>query len=184
MNQEDSLTGFIIKAKEGDLSSFDVLVELYQKDIFRMAYGYFYNREDALEVVQEAFLRAFRSLHRLNEVEKFQSWLFTIANNVARDMYRKRKRTPQVELIENVDYEDSGSADNSTEIESNEMMNILSSLPHKQKTIMVMRYIQNMKFNEIAERLDISIGTVKNQHFKAVNKLKKYKETVLEGHNA
>jgi RNA polymerase sigma-70 factor (ECF subfamily) len=168
----------ISRAKAGDLDAFEAIVKGYQKKVFICAYGMLMNREDAMETVQETFMKIYKSFGTLKDDLKFEPWLFTITNNLCIDRLRKNKnlklqRTPiedisELEMPANQNFD----KDRDTEHFKNAIKNCIQTLPKRQKTIIIMRYFQDLKFGEIAGTLGISIGTVKKLHFSALAKLK------------
>lgn len=181
-----AMNDLVAKAKAGDTASFAQLVAKYQKGIFMLAYGYFMNRDDALEIVQETFLKAFSSLRTLRDDSSFEGWLYRIATNLSNTAYRKKKKIILLENENILDKEAAKSSGNDVEVirnvfEVNEnLRKAIRSLPKQQKTIIVMRYFQDMKLREIAEKLGLGLGTVKKHHFRAIKSLREMSGTILK----
>ncbi len=181
LKPETTLTNQITLAKSGNQAAFAELVDTYQKGIFMLAYGYFMNKDDALEIVQETFLAAFKSLKKLKDDSRFESWLYMIARNKCHSHFRKKKRIVQLdEMHENSREHASDNDFFTTNKRGDDVKKAINELPQQQKTIVIMKYVQNMKLREIAEKLDISLGTVKKHHFRAINKLKEKTGTISE----
>jgi len=181
-----ALDDLVAQAKAGDTASFARLVTKYQKGIFMLAYGYFMNRDDALEIVQETFLKAFSSLRTLRDDSSFEGWLYRIAANLSNTAYRKKKKIILVENENILDKQAAKSSGNDTEVlrdrfEINKnLRKAITLLPERQKTIIVMKYFQNMKLREIAEKLGLGLGTVKKHNFRAIKKLREKSGTILK----
>jgi RNA polymerase sigma-70 factor (ECF subfamily) len=179
VSNEDLIKNEIIsKVREGSHDAFEEIVRSYQKRVFILAYGILMNREDAMEVTQETFLKLFKSLSSLRDDAKFEPWLFTIANNLCIDKLRKNKKLKlQSVSIDDIP-EGVAVADQTPEDEEYEenlkqtIKNTIHTLPARQRTIVVMRYFQELKFHEIADNLGISLGTVKKLHFTALEKIR------------
>jgi RNA polymerase sigma-70 factor (ECF subfamily) len=179
ISNEDLIKNDILsKVREGSQDVFEDIVKSYQKRVFIHTYGILMNREDAMETTQETFLKLFKSLSSLRDDAKFEPWLFTIANNLCIDKIRKNKKLklqstsiddiPEGAAISNPTYKN----DEYQEGLKQTIKNSIHTLPVRQRTIIVMRYFQEMKFHEIAENLSISLGTVKKLHFTAIEKIR------------
>jgi len=169
----------ILRARTGDRAAFGEIVYFYQKRIFSIGYGYFMNREDAMEIVQETFLKAYQGIKHLRDADKLSSWLYTIANNLCRDHYSKKKRRDWKEVEMNESHAEFIGKESiiKNDLVSNETADYLKrsimKLPHKQKVIVIMRHFQELKYKEIAEILGRTVGTIKRLHFEAIKKLRK-----------
>ena len=141
------------------------LFERYRKMVFAVGLSITGNATDADEVVQESFLRAFRRLGEWRGESKFSTWLYTIATRVALDWQKRFHRKPKTrtpEATEPGPHED--------EIER--LMDAINRLPLKQRMTLTLRHYRAMTLGEIAEAMDVSVGTVKaNLHF-ALTKLR------------
>ena len=160
------------KTVSGDRQAYRELVEKYQQRIYSIAYGVLHNREDSLDVCQDVFIKAYRKLAKFRGDSSFYTWLYRIAINMAIDYRRKRKIAVEVE------YDDKISTDEETEKtgitaqaeipsetldrkEINKLvMDAIQKLPEEQKTVLVLREIEGLAYEEIAEVTGISIGTV------------------------
>ena len=173
----EDIYALIEKIKEGDREAFMTVTSLYQKRVFLLAYSFFHNREDAMDIVQETFLRLYKKINMFKRGESFQSWLLQISKNLCIDYYRKnygktrelKSETPVDEL--NI----SGQEGQNPEV-SSDLRTIFSAgikkLAEKQRMIFVMKHYNQLKYKEIAEVLGISLGTVKSLHYKAVQNLR------------
>ena len=162
----------IKKIRRGDRTAFQVLVEKYQRRIYAVAYSLLGNREDALDVVQEAFIKAYRSLDRFKGKSSFYTWLYRITANTAIDYGRKESRRDEVEFREELeqdeekgDYPVAPSSENPAEglmrKELGELIEgAIRELPAEQRTAVALREIEGLSYKEIAKVMRCSEGTV------------------------
>ena len=174
--RNENIHALVERIKEGDREAFMTVTSRYQKKVFLLAFSFFRNREDALDIVQETFLRFYQKAHLFQRGKNFQSWLLQMAKNLCIDHYRKHQsRTSR--------YEDSGNIENVSHPRDDEgafksvdlkliFSRSLKKLTDKQRMIFVMKQYNQLKYTEIAQILDISVGTVKSLHFKAVQNLR------------
>jgi RNA polymerase sigma-70 factor (ECF subfamily) len=165
------------RVREGDREAFLTLTRAYQKKIFAMAYSFFRNKEDALDLVQETFLRLYQKIELFRDGRNFEAWLLQVARNLCIDHYRKNYvKRREMEVATPV--EDLPIADARAEGESraSDLKDVLSrcvdQLAERQRTIFILRHYNQLKNEEIAQMLEISIGTVKSLHFKAIQNLR------------
>jgi RNA polymerase sigma-70 factor (ECF subfamily) len=171
------LYALIEKVKNGDRDAFMTVTSMYQKKVFLLAYSFFRNRDDALDIVQETFLRFFQKVDMFRRGENFQNWLLQIAKNLCIDYYRKNygkskdltSNTPVDDL--NLSVQDGQNPEVASDLRSIFSASI-EKLAKKQKMIFVMKHYNQLKYKEIAEVLGISLGTVKSLHYKAVQNLR------------
>lgn len=174
------------RAKRGDVQAFEQLISQYEKKVFNTAYRLTGNYEDAADVAQEAFLRAYSSIPEFRGDSSFATWLFRIVHNACLDELRKRKRQRMTSLDEPVAGEDgemdrqlavADAADNPEQaLERVEVQRTvqesISALDEEYRVVVVMRDIQGYSYNEIADALGINLGTVKSRLNRARNALK------------
>ncbi len=167
----------VTRMKEGDREAFMEITRLYQKKVFLLAYSYFHNKEDALDIVQETFLRLYQKAGMFHAEKNFQTWLLQITKNLCIDYYRKNycrnKNQQSDQNIEEIKEPSSNSYDSHafSDIKKG-FTECLDQLTDKQRLIFVMKHYNNLEYKEIAQILRISVGTVKSLHFKAVHNLK------------
>ncbi len=166
-------------AKAGDVSAFEKLVKRYDRNVFRIAQHITHSREDAEDVVQEAFLKAYSNLEQFQGQSKFYTWLVRIAVNEARMKLRRRRPERFVSLDEDVKTEDDSLprevADWSPNPEQlykqSELRDILSrtiqGLPPTFRTVFVLRDVEGLSTEETAEALDLSVPAVKSRLLRA-----------------
>jgi RNA polymerase sigma-70 factor (ECF subfamily) len=173
----EDLYALIERIKEGDREAFMTVTNLYQKRVFVLAYSFFRNRDDALDIVQETFLRVYQKVNMFRRGENFQNWLLQIAKNLCIDYYRKNYGKNRDLKADTPVEEMNLSIQNGTDQEvSSDLKRIFSKcikkLAKKQRMIFMMKHYNQLKYKEIAEVLGISQGTVKSLHYKAVQNLR------------
>jgi len=174
---QEEIHALIKRIKQGDRSAFGTVTQQYQKKVFLLAYSYFGNKDDALDIVQETFLRLYQKAHMYQKGRNFQNWLLQIAKNLCTDYYRrsygKEKALRSEETLENIGSVIQG---NSHDNASSDLRAILShclkKLSERQRLIFVMKHYNQLQYNEIAQILNVALGTVKSLHFKAVQNLR------------
>jgi len=166
-------------AKQGDDAAFEELVRRYDRNVFRIAQHITQNREDAEDVVQEAFLKAYGNLAKFQEQSKFYTWLVRIAVNEALMKLRRRRPERTVSLDEDIKTEDDSLpreiADWSPNPEQlynqSELREILSKtiqgLPPGFRTVFVLRDVEGLSTEETAAALDLSVPAVKSRLLRA-----------------
>ncbi len=166
------------KAKDGDRDAFKTIVSLYQQKVFQLAYSFLWNREDALDIVQETFMRLYQKFDTFDREGNFQAWLLQIAKNLSIDYYRKHySRRREMEVEKSVDELDPAAGVTSSPGLTSDLRQAFSrclqNLGERQRLVFMMKHYNGLQYNEIAEILHISVGTVKSLHFKAVQNMKK-----------
>jgi RNA polymerase sigma-70 factor, ECF subfamily len=166
-------------AKAGDISAYEQLVRRYDRNVFRIAQHITHNREDAEDVVQDAFLKAYENLGKFQEQSKFYTWLVRIAVNEALMRLRRRRPERTVSLDEDVRTEDdtvprevADWSPNPEQLYSQaEMREILQrtiqGLPPGFRTVFVLRDVEGLSTEETAEALDLTIPAVKSRLLRA-----------------
>src|SRR5690349_14427198 len=166
-------------AKDGDVSAFEQLVKRYDRNVFRIANHITHSREDAEDVVQEAFLKAYSNLEKFQEQSKFYTWLVRIAVNEALMKLRKRRPERFVSLDEDVKTEDDSlprevadwSPNPEQQYDQAELKDILgktiNGLPPSFRTVFVLRDVEGLSTEETADALELSIPAVKSRLLRA-----------------
>ncbi len=175
---EKEIEACLERARNGDRESFRVIVRAYERRVFGVAYSMLGNRDDALDVVQETFLRVYEKSGMFRPGRSFGVWLSTLARNVCIDYYRRNlKRKGEWESGQRVDELQLAGAGDGEKNEARDLREALvrciDGLAERQKAVFVMRHYEELQFNEISRALRISEGTAKSLHFKAVRNLKK-----------
>jgi RNA polymerase sigma-70 factor (ECF subfamily) len=166
-------------AKGGDVSAFEDLVKRYDRNVFRIAQHITQNREDAEDVVQDAFLKPYQNLGQFQGQSKFYTWLVRIAVNEALMRLRRRRPERMVSLDEDVKTEDDSvprevadwSPNPEQQYSQAELKDILTrtiqGLPPSFRTVFVLRDVEGLSTEEAAEALDLSIPAVKSRLLRA-----------------
>ncbi len=160
----------VIKASKGSVDAFNLLVSRHEKRVFNYLLRIVGHREDALDLTQDVFLKAYQNLTKLSDVERFSPWLFRIAHNEAYSQLRKR-RPDNVELV----YEPptANSRDGLFPVELNlAVERALGRLSADQREAVVLKIYQGFKFEEMAEILDLPLSTIKSRLYSALDVLK------------
>src|SRR5215204_6546446 len=147
----------------GDTASFDVLVERHRRQVYQVCYRFVGNHEDASDLAQEAFLRAYRSLRTFKGQAAFSTWLYRVAVNVS--LNRVSARHPATEPIERREHEDAASEPQDHQVLRQEraatVRAAIARLPRKQRATMILRMYHELPHEQIAAILGSSVGAVK-----------------------
>ncbi|OFW07263.1 MAG: hypothetical protein A3H96_17230 [Acidobacteria bacterium RIFCSPLOWO2_02_FULL_67_36] len=172
----------VARSRGGDLDSFNQLVLRWERPIYALAYRVIGREEDARDVAQETFLRAYRALSGFKGQAKFSSWLYRITLNLCRDWIRRERRAPVMQAPEGVDIiELAGEATPSESIEDlvtrrqlgRAVGRVMSLLPDEQRTAIIMKEYHGLTFQEIADLLDCPLSTVKTRLYQGLSVLRK-----------
>lgn len=177
--QENAVVRSIL---DGDVNAYELLVKEYEKSVYNLALRMVGNSEDAADMSQEAFIKAYNSLTSFRGDSKFSVWLYRIVSNVCLDFIRSRKRKQTMSLSTEDDDGDSVEMDIADDTQSPERLmekqltrdavrRGLASMPPIQREILLLREIQGLSYDEIAEVLNLEAGTVKSRIFRARKKL-------------
>ena len=178
------IAALLDRVQRGDREAFMTIIRRYQQKVFVMAYSILRDREDALDAVQETFLRLYQKAGLYRPGNSFQGWLLQMAKNISIDSYRKRRRTKQdhetSRPIEEIPLavEDRAGDSAASDLRS-AFSRSVETLAERQRMVFVMRHYNELPFNEISETMRISVGTAKSLHFKAVQNLRKRLAPVL-----
>ncbi|MCC6394975.1 MAG: RNA polymerase sigma factor [Bryobacterales bacterium] len=170
----------IARARAGDGDAFRVLVERHSRSVFRLAYRLTGNEQDAEDVVQESFLRAYRQLEKYDGRAGFHTWLYRIAANYALDLLRSRKRINQrkdedgLSMLDNIPTPEP-SADRavlSSQLQQR-LASAMAALSQQERAAFVLRHFEGHSIDEIGEALGVGESATKNSIFRAVQKLRR-----------
>lgn len=170
-------------ATTGDLDSFNQLVVRWERPIYALAYRTLGREEDARDVVQEAFLRAFRGLRGFRGQAKFSSWLYRITLNLCRDWIRRERRAPVVQTPEGVDPiemadERMAPTESVEDLVARKEMSAavsraMAELPEEQRVTILLKEYHGLTFQEIADQLDVPLSTVKTRLYQGLSVLRR-----------
>lgn len=159
---------------DGDREAFDELVRKYQKPLYSTLFRMVSDHEDAADLLQKTLVKAFTRAGTFEGRSSFKTWLYQIAINLAKNLYRDRARFSQVPLDDVVIRRDPKTLDALIKKESREQLRqALGGLPEKQRLTVMLRVQEGKKFEEIADIMQCSVGTSKANYHHAVQKLKK-----------
>ncbi len=176
--ERDNITVLAERAKQGDQEAFMTITSLFQKNVFQLAYSFFRNREDALDIVQDTFLRLYKKIRYYEKEKSFKSWILQIAKNLCIDRYRKNHKKHDNKAMGSAEIDslhltdETGTEKNSDTDIKRIVSKCLKELPERQRMIFVMKHYNELKYTEIADTLGVAVGTAKSLHFKAVNNLR------------
>ena len=173
----------VINVQNGDRASFEQLYWRYKDRVIGVVYGVVHDRQDALEITQEVFVRIYKNIEKFQPNTRFFTWAHRIAYNLAVDKYRRKKIAKEVEF--DSDYQ-KNFAQNEIELKPSldinpekacertelrdKISNAMDALSEKQRTIITLREIDGLSYEEIATILDIQIGTVMSRlHYARLN---------------
>jgi RNA polymerase sigma-70 factor (ECF subfamily) len=172
----------VARSKTGDIDSFNQLVRRWERPIFALAYRTLGREEDARDVTQETFLRAFRALSGFKGDAKFSSWLYRIALNLCRDWMRRERRAPLVEMPEGAEIEqvaaDRGPVESVEDLAaraelSREVAKAMERLPTEQRQAIILKEYHGLTFQEIADLMKCPLSTVKTRVYQGLSTLRK-----------
>ena len=175
---EASDQDLVARAQSGDAHAYRGLVERYSRGVFRLAYRMAGSEQDAEDIVQESFLKAFRQIHRFESRSGFGTWLYRITSNCALDFLRSRQRLAGT-LGKMPELESAEPAPDRLRYSSQLRLGIeeaMSTLSPQERTAFVLRHYEGCGISEIAATLDLSETAAKNTVFRAVQKLRRQLE--------
>ncbi|TFE69840.1 RNA polymerase subunit sigma [Methylacidiphilum sp. Yel] len=186
LDQSPTDQELILRMKSGELDAFDILVERYQKRLYRVIYGVLLHHEDTNDVLMETFIKAYKNIGGFRIGASFYTWIYRIAINTAISFKRKSKSSPQPYPYfpddeegkmekEFVDYRSAEQAVRQMEIkELNKVLNdALSKLSEKHRAVVVLFDLEELSHSEIAKIMGCSEGTIRSRLFYAHKQLQK-----------
>jgi RNA polymerase sigma-70 factor (ECF subfamily) len=178
MGEDTTDQALVERVQRGDKRAFDVLVMRYQSRIVKVITRYIHDPVEAMDLAQEAFIKAYRALPNFRGDSAFYTWMYRIAINTAKNhMVSQSRRPPQddVEASEAEHYEGQSALKDTSTPEGNllrdEMERVIfqaiEELPEDLRTAITLRELEDMSYEEIAEAMDCPIGTVRSRIFRA-----------------
>ena len=156
----------------GDPEAFMRLFSEVSDELYRVAYIYVKNSEDARDVVQETAYRCFKGIGKLKSAEYFRTWAVKTAINCALDILRKNKRTISIEDNQAISIGESPSPENAA-VASATLDGLMNKLNEREKNAVVLRHICGLSLEEVAKTLKVPLSTAKSTLYRAMNKLRK-----------
>jgi len=172
----------VARSRGGDVDSFNQLIVRWERPIYALAYRVIGREEEARDVCQEAFLRAFRALPGFKGQAKFSSWLYRITLNLCRDWIRRQRRTPVAQMPEDVDAVEFASETGPAEtiedlVARRELGEVVAAamalLPEEQRTAIILKEYHGMTFQEIADLQGCPLSTVKTRLYQGLSVLRR-----------
>jgi RNA polymerase sigma-70 factor (ECF subfamily) len=173
----------VARATAGDHDAFAQLVTRWERPIYALAYRTLRREEEARDVVQDAFLRAYRGLKGFKGEAKFSSWLYRITLNLCRDWMRKERRAPVAQVPEGTDPLDladqqAAPTESVEDLVARREMSAavqlaMAELPEEQRTAIMLKEYHGLTFQEIAEMLDCPLSTVKTRLYQGLSVLRR-----------
>ncbi|WP_102349491.1 RNA polymerase sigma factor SigW [Bacillus sp. Marseille-P3661] len=174
----------IKQVKKGDQNAFAEIVELFKDKVYQLCYRMIGNAHEAEDLAQEAFIRAYVNIHSYDINRKFSTWLYRIATNLSIDRLRKRKPdyyldaeiqgTEGLTMYSHLQSDEPLPEESVESLEFQEMIQSeINELPPMYRSVIVLKYIEELSLKEISEILDIPIGTVKTRIHRGREALRK-----------
>jgi RNA polymerase sigma-70 factor (ECF subfamily) len=159
--------------QRGEREAFDRLVERFQRDVYRLCYRYVNNHEDANDVAQEVFLKAYRAIRRFRGDSSFSTWLYRIAVNTCLNFRSARK--PQTEELPEAlaDPRAGVAASLESDEQARRVRDAIRRLPEKQRATLILKVYHDLTHEQVARILGSTVGTVKANLFHALGNLRK-----------
>lgn len=169
----DEDIALIERYEKGDREAFNLLVLKHQKPLYGFLYRMVSDADDAADLLQKAFVQAFTGLSSFERRSSFKTWLYQIAVNLAKNLYRDRARKEQVPIDDVVIRREPKTLEGLIGRQHKEFLRAaLAGLPEKQRLTLLLRIREEKKFEEIAGVMKCSVGTAKANYHHAVQKLK------------
>jgi RNA polymerase sigma-70 factor (ECF subfamily) len=186
---EAEASGAVERARSGDNDAFRLLVEQHGRAVFRLAFRMTGNEEDAEDVVQETFLKAYRQIDRYEARSSFSTWLYCIASNCSLDLIRKRKtreakrvrgQDPDQDVLVSISAATPGPERELYSSQISQSVNAaLGELSAQERTAFVLRHFEGLSIEEIGRALGTGTSATKHSIFRAVQKLRRSLEPLV-----
>jgi len=181
----DINVSLIRRCKNNERAAFDILLGKYERYLYNICYGYTFNQDEALDIMQEIYIKIFRNIHTFDETRPLLPWLKRVAINTCLNYKRDNKKLPKLSLdLETGENENSTLLDCIAAVDDTEETAIfhetqeavtksLQKLPDNYRLPLTLRYLENMSYEEIASVLKQPLGTIKSNVYRARNMMKK-----------
>lgn len=157
------------KAKKGDSESFYKLLEPIKGKLYKAAFIYFNNEEDAMDALQDSIIKAINSINTLKNPQAFNSWICKILINTCKNNYNKSKKVTSININE---FENEFTYEDKNVDKNYDLYSALEKLSDREKDLIVMRYLEDMTLKDISLKKEIPLGTVKSGINRSLRKLK------------
>ncbi len=195
-SQATEADGLVARLKRGEASAYREMMRLYERRLFAFCLGFLREEDEAMDAVQDAFVKVFKKVHTFRGDAQFSTWLFRIARNLCLDRCRRKARVPMDELDDSRAYDpprnpgpallSSATTNSDPDSETmrqelrSEITSALAVLSDAHKEILLLREVEGLAYNEIAELLDVPIGTVMSRLFHARKNMQRRLSRYLE----
>ena len=177
--------GLINKASKGDAAAFEALVTKYDKGVYNLAFRLVSDRDDAMDIAQEVFLKAYQALPRFRGDSRFSTWIYRVCVNASLDHLRRKQKMASYSLDEPLSFkespvtreieDESGSVEDSVETKSlgQAVLAVLRDLEPQHRVIILLSDVKGYSYQEIADILGLCMGTVKSRLHRSRNMVRK-----------
>ncbi|MBQ3379085.1 MAG: RNA polymerase sigma factor [Clostridia bacterium] len=180
MERDDNIDLIIKQVLGGDTNAFELIVKQYEKKVYNLALRYLKNRDDALDLSQEVFIQVYNNLAQFRKEAQFSTWIYRITYNKCVDWLRKTQKIKRNVVMSIDDENFFETRDNKASVEESYegretllgVMKIIDTLPADQRDVVMLRYIKDLSYAQIADVLQIAEGTVKSRLNRARLKIK------------
>ncbi|MGE5355601.1 MAG: RNA polymerase sigma factor [Deltaproteobacteria bacterium] len=183
MEQNEDTILKLIRSERSVEKGFRMLMNLYQSRLYNLIRSIVGDHDDADDVLQNTFIKAYRNINSFEERSALSTWLFRIATNESLTYIQSNKKKKVVESLEagrhDIFYE---SVDISGEFIQTAIDRAIEELPHQQKAIFSLRYYEEMNYNDMSSILDVSVGALKASYHHAVKKIENHIKLISENH--
>ena len=156
----------------GDPSGFTTLVERYERSLYTLAVRTLRDREEARDATQEAFVKAYRSLHTFRPDAKFSTWIFSICYHACCDRLKRSRRYSGEEIPDRADAAPGPEAQAIANDDAGRLRAAIEALPEKYRSVITLYHLQGKQYDEIASVLGLPLGTIKTHIFRAKEQLR------------
>lgn len=176
MNEEQQL---LYNSQNGDKSAFEQIIRWYDKKLYSYIYYLIFDEHEAFDLTQDTFIKAYENLYRFNLNKNFSTWLFCIAKNTTYNYIKKRNRntilkTEELDMMQIEDKKLTNPIDiYEKKLYDNKILKLIDSLPDKYKDLIYLKYINELTYKQISEKLNIPEKTIETRLYIARKKLNK-----------